>query len=303
MVKAKKRELVDKIIESSVAFWNFLRTGSRPLRDSNVAMPTQPRLRFAGPDGAKLVFYGPPSGVRGRIPLHNPTEERQRLRSLAVSATDLLGPAQLPLREFPIAVGLRPGEQASVPATIRLDLRTEPGPHELKLNVGGRDVAATVYVSEVVNLRIQPDEVTIVAGARHTYTRQFMVQNLSNITLSLGARCETPLFQSVDYGATILEGLAKASKKELIERVAAALENLGDTVAGTLVVTREAVTLAPGQMATGPVEFTLPPDLKPLHQYYAVLGLYGTTLRLNAYATAKSGREKDKAGERQGKRR
>lgn len=264
-----------------------------------MATPTQPNLRFAGPEDAKLVFFGPPSGVRGRIPLHNPTDEKLRLRSLRVSATDLLGPAQAPLREVPVAVRLRPGEQASVPATIRLDLRTEPGPHQLTLNVAGRDVPATVYVSEVVNLRIQPDEVTIVVGAKNTYTRQFMVQNFSNVKVSLGARCETPLFQAVDYEATILLGLARASRKELNEKVAAALDDLGDTVAGTLVVTREAVTLAPGEAVNGPVEFTLPPDLKPLHQYFAILGLYGATVRLNAYATAKAGREKEKEREKE----
>src|SRR5687768_18571935 len=82
-------------------------------------------IKFAGPDDAHLVFSGPPQRLTGTIPLINTSTDKQKLRTLEVSADVLKGPAQLPLQEVPFLVKLSPGQQVAVPGVISLDQKTD----------------------------------------------------------------------------------------------------------------------------------------------------------------------------------
>src|SRR5438552_17051800 len=140
-------------------------------------------VHLAGPEDTRLRFSGPPKALTGTIPLVNTGSEKQKVRSLAVNSEKLRGAARLPLREFPFFARLYGGEQASVPATLVLDPQTPPGAYDLELTVGARTLAATAYVSEVVDLRLDPAEITILAGKDTSYVRTLVVENAGNVAL------------------------------------------------------------------------------------------------------------------------
>src|SRR5215472_7451144 len=149
----------------------------------------QAAISLAVSDEAHLHFSGPPQGLRGSIPLVNTGSEKQKITSISVDSEKLLGAARLPLREMPFYARLYGGEQASVPATLVLDAQTPPGAYGLELRVGERTMAATAHVSEVVDLRLDPSQITILVGSDTSYTRTLVVENAGNVPLPTGAHC------------------------------------------------------------------------------------------------------------------
>jgi hypothetical protein len=248
-----------------------------------------PGIQFAGPPDARLVFSGPPQRLTGTIPLINTSADKQKLRSLAVAAGPLKGPAQLPIQEVPFSARLYPGEQAAVPGIISLAGGTAPGTYQIEVTVGDKSLPATVHVTEVVDLFIEPTEVTILAGAAQSYTRQFVAENRGNTDLPLGARCESPIFDSFDLASSLVIGLHKADKSSVKEMVRSFLTEWGDLQAGTLVIKRKPMVLRPGQRAVMEVEFVLPSELKPYRHYHANLQLYNAFLDVDIYTTKKIG--------------
>jgi hypothetical protein len=246
-------------------------------------------IQLAGPEDARLFFSGPPKALTGKIPLINSSADKQKIRSVAVSAGDLMGVAGLPLREFPFYAKLHPGEQANLSGRMMLDRRTPPGSYDIKITVGSRTLPATVYVTEVVDLRMQPRQIAIVAGSPGSYTRKFIFENSGNVDLPLGAQCEAPLFESFDLVGSMLIGLHKADKASAESMVKGFLREWSELQAGTLVINREPKILRPGQKAAIDVEFHLPPELKPLRYYHTNLRLYNAPLSVDIYTTAKVG--------------
>ena len=267
-------------------------TGSTPVSPPHA-------IHLAGPEDARLFFSGPPRALTGTIPLVNTGTDKQKIRSVAVSASDLLGAAGLPLREFSFYAKLGPGEQANISGKIMLDRQTRPGNYDIKITVGSRTLPATVYVTEVVDLRMQPRQITILAGSPSSYTRRFIFENQGNIDLPIGAKCEVPLFEPLDLASSMLIGLRKADKASAESMVKGFLREWSDLQAGTLVINREPKILRPGEKAIIDVEFQLPPELKPIRHYHANLRLYNANLKLDIYTTAKVGSEhKRKSGSR-----
>jgi hypothetical protein len=257
--------------------------------DGDTQLSGREGIQFAGPDDTRLVFSGPPQRLTGTIPLINTGADKQKLRSLVVAAGKLRGPAQSPLQELPFSAKLYPGEQASVPGVIALDPRTPPGSYEIEVTLGDKSLPATVHVTEVVDLQMEPTEITILAGSASSYTRKFIAQNLGNTDLPTGARCEAPLFDSFDLISTMLVGLRKSNKSSASEMVRGFLKEWSELQAGTLVINREPMILRPGQKVAVDVEFQLPPGLKPFRHYHASLQLYNATLAVDIYTTAKIG--------------
>jgi len=246
-------------------------------------------IQLAGPEDARLFFSGPPRALTGKIPLINSGTDKQKIRSVAVSAGDLLGAAGLPLREFSFYAKLGPGEQANISGKIMLDGKTPPGAYEIKITVGSRTLPATVYVTEVVDLRMQPRQITILAGSSSSYTRKFIFENVGNVDLAGGAQCEVPLFEPRDLTSSMLIGLHKADKTSAESMVKGILREWSDLPVGTLLINREPRTLRPGEKVVIDVEFQLPHDLKPIRRYHTNLQLYNANLKLDIYTTAKVG--------------
>jgi hypothetical protein len=245
---------------------------------------------LGGAEDTKLVFSGPPQALAGRIPIQNTTADKQKIRSIAVSGEALRGPAQLPLNEISFAARLAPGEQANVPGSIRLDPYTPPGAYDFEVTLGSKTLPATAFVNEVVDLRVQPDAITILAGNSYTYKRQFIAQNQGNTTLALGARCEAPIFDSFDLVSSMLIGLRKAStSNDSKAMVTSMLQEWAGLQAGTLVVTRDPIILGPGQSITGEATFELPRELKPLREYHVSVQLYNAIIFIKIYTSATFG--------------
>jgi hypothetical protein len=246
-------------------------------------------VHLAGPEDTRLRFSGPPKSLTGTIPLVNTGSEKQKIRSVAVKSDKLLGAARLPLREIAFYARLYGGEQVSVPATLVLDPQTPPGSYDLELTVGARTLAATANVSEVVDLRLDPVDVTILAGSATSYTRTLVVENAGNVSLPTGAQCEAPIFDSFDLVSTFLIGLNKGDRQSAESMTKAFLNEWANLKGGTLVTKRKAMVLAPGQKLAVDIEFHLPADLKPLRHYRANLQLYNAVLSVDIYTTAKAG--------------
>jgi len=252
------------------------------------ASVAQEAIQFAGSDDASLFFSGPPQGLSGNISLVNNGVEKQKIRTIGVKAERLQGPASLPLTEIPFYAKLYPGQQASVTGMIALDATTRPGKYEFQVTLGGRTVPATAQVAEVVDFRITPSGITILAGSSKKYTRQFVIENAGNVDLPTGSKCECPIFDSFDLITGLLTGLHNADKTSVETMVKGFLDEWANLEVGTLVITRSPVTLHPGDKITVDVGFELPSGLKPLRHYYANLQLYNAILGVDIYTTAKA---------------
>jgi len=257
--------------------------------NANPLPPGQQAVQLAVPEGARLTFAGPPQNLTGTIPLVNTGPDKQKIRTIAVSGEKLQGAANLPLKEIPFYARLSGGEQASLPASITLHAQTPPGKYDFQLTVGARTLEATAHVADVVDLRLDPSEITILAGADTSYTRTFVAENAGNVPLPTGAQCEAPLFDSFDLVSAMLAGLHKGDRKSAESMALAFLNEWADLEVGTLITKRTPMILGPGQKISVDLEFQLPAGLKPLRHYHANLQLYNATLSVDIYTTAKAG--------------
>jgi hypothetical protein len=267
--------------------------------DGDTPLSQQQAIELAGPEDARLFFSGPPEAVTGKIPLVNSSANKQRIQAVAVSAGDLKGASGLPLREFPFYAKLYPGEQANISGKIMLDRRTKPGSYDIEVTVGPRTLAATVHITEVVDLRVHPNEITILAGSSSSYTRKLTIENAGNLDLPIGARCEAPIFDSFDLLSSMLIGLHKADKNSAASMVKGFLQEWSELQVGTLVINRGPMILHPGQKVTIDVTFELPPDLKPLRHYHVNVQLYNAVLSVDIYTTAKTGSARNRKSDPQ----
>lgn len=247
----------------------------------------QVAIQLAASDNAPVFFSGPPHALQGNLPLVNTGAEKEKIRTIEVNTQELRGPASLPLKEIPFYAKLYPGQQASVTGTIALDPTTRPGKYDFEIMVAGKSVPATAQVAEVVDFRITPGNITILAGSSSTFTRQFVIENAGNVDLPTGSKCEATIFDSFDLITGLLTGLHNADKTSVETMVKGFLEEWANLEVGTLTISRMPVTVHPGQKLTVDVDFMLPAGLKPLRHYYANLQLYNATLGVDIYTTAK----------------
>jgi hypothetical protein len=247
-------------------------------------------LRIAGAANTRLSFAGPPSALTGAIPLINDTDTKLKLRSLGLSSPTLKGAAGLPLGETPFFATLYPGEQASVSAVISLDPSTPTGDHQFELTIGKQTVTADAHVEEVVDLRITPSQITILAGHETRYIRTLVADNAGNVDLPTGAECKAPVFDSHDITTAVVSGINESDKSTVETMVKDILIHIGDLQAGTLIVRRDPIVVHAGQRLTADVSFHLPAELKPQRHYSANLQLYNATISVDIYTTADYGR-------------
>lgn len=242
-------------------------------------------IQYANVDPKGVVFYGPPKMLRGTLPLVNPTDQKLKMQSLSVTTDTLRGPASLPLQTIAVGVRLMPGEQAAVRSTIQLDPQTAPGTYSFSVDVSGTSVPVTAHVTEVVDFRIEPSTVTLLAGSESSFERTFVIENAGNVPLPLGERCEAPLTDSIDLKTSMLHGLSNAGDAEVKEKVNAWLKDWGERMPGMLVVLRDPIVLSPGNKMTATATFQLPDTLQPFRCYTANLQLYNAFLTITVYTT------------------
>jgi hypothetical protein len=246
----------------------------------------QPSLQLA-PGAAPLLFSGPPHNLTGDIPLTNPGQEKQKLRSVMVKSDSLMGASSLPLTEMPFFAKLYPGQQARVTGTMVVDPRTPPGSYPFELTLGDQTLPAVANVEEVVDLRLQPSQITLLANGPGPYTRTFVAENKGNVDLPTGAQCDAPIFDSYDIPTALLIGLHEADKTSVETMVKEVLLKWSEIQAGVLITKRAPFILSAGQKKSVDLTFKLPKDLKPLRHYRASLQLYNASLFVDIYTTAK----------------
>lgn len=251
----------------------------------------RPSLQLAGTSKKRLFFTGPPQALTGLIPLVNHSDAKLKLRSIGLSSPSLKGAARLPLGTMPFYARLHPGEQADVPGTIMLDSSTPPGSHRLEITVGDTTVPVEAHVEEVVDLRMSPAQITILAGSTTSFTRTLVVENAGNVDLPTGELCETPILDSNDLASALVAGINDSDKSTIEAMVKGILLKWGELNAGTLVTRRPAMVLHPGQKLAVEIRFELPATLKPLRHYWANLQLYNAALSVDIYTTANYGRK------------
>ena len=251
----------------------------------------RPSLQLAGTPRTRLFFTGPPQALTGLIPLVNPSDAKLKLRSIGLSSSSLKGAARLPLGTMPFYARLYPGEQADVPGTIMLDSRTPPGNHQFEITIGDTTLAAEAHVEEVVDLRMSPGRITLLAGSAGSYAHTLVVENAGNVDLPTGNLCETPIVDSNDLASAMVAGINDSDKSTVEAMVKSILLHWGELQVGTLVTRRPAMVLHPGQKLAVEIQFELPDTLKPLRHYQANLQLYNATLSVDIYTTANYGRK------------
>lgn len=258
--------------------------------DTRNTAVAEPSLQLAGAANARLFFAGPPTALTGAIPLINETDTKLKLRTVGLRSATLKGAAGLPLREMPLFATLYPAEQATVPATISLDPSTPPGDYQFELTIGKQTVTVDAHVEEVVDLRITPSHITILAGHETTYTRTLVGDNAGNVDLPTGAECKAPVFDSHDIASAVVAGINESDKSTVETMIKDILLHVGELQAGTLIVRRDPIVVHPGQPVTADVSFHLPAKLKPQRHYNANLQLYNATISVDIYTTADYGR-------------
>lgn len=245
-------------------------------------------VHLAGSENVRLYFSGPPHTLTGMVPVINTSSDKQKIRSIAINSGKLRGVGGVPLSEIPFRTRLQGGQQANLWARLPLDPQTPPGRYDFEVTVGARTLPATAYVPEVVDLRAEPREITIIASAKiSSYTKTVVCENKGNVALLLGKQCEVPIFEADPLVSAVLNGLNKGDRNSLESMTKAALNELADLKAGTLVIKRKAVVLSAGQSVALDLKFELPAGLKAQHHYSLSVGLYNANLHVDIYTTTK----------------
>jgi hypothetical protein len=250
----------------------------------------------ASAETEKLVVAGPPHALHGQLQLRNDSDEKIKLRSLAVHDRAGDKGARKPrTATMHAAARLRPGEEALVGMRLEVSGQTAPGVYQMEVEIGDRSVPVQAHVTEHVDFKMEPSAVTLLVGANRVIEREFVAENAGNVPLPLGERCETPLLDSIDFITALREGLRKTVGIELKSRMEKILDQIGQVQVGPLVVQRERVTLRPGERRQITARFELPEDIKPSRHYRAVLELYNATLLVDIYTTEKAGTKRPPA--------
>jgi hypothetical protein len=243
---------------------------------------------LAGSENARLHFTGPPQALTGIIPVVNTSSSKQKIRSIAINSGKLLGAGGVPLREIPFRSRLQGGQRVNLLARIPVDPLTPPGSYDFEITVGSRTLPATAYVPEIVDLHVEPRELTIIASAKiSSYTKTVVCENRGNVVLLSGIQCEVPIFDADPLISTVLNGLNKSDRKSVESMTKAALDELADLKVGSLIIKRKGMALSPGQSVALDLQFLLPGGLKAQHHYSVSVGFYNANLQVEIYTTTK----------------
>jgi len=244
-------------------------------------------VHLAGSEDRRIHFSGPPHAITGLIPVVNTSSDKQKIRSIGINPGKLRAAGGAPLCEIPFRARLQGKQQANLRARLPLDPQTPPGIYEFEVTVGPRTLPATAYVPEVVDLHVEPRAITIIATAKaSSYTKTVVCENKGNVVLLLGNHCEVPIFEADPIITAILNGLHKGDRKSVESMTKAALDELADLKAGTMIIKRKGFALSPGQSAAVDFTFEIPAGLKPQHHYSLSVGLYNASVNVDIYTTA-----------------
>lgn len=240
-------------------------------------------LILAHAEDEPLVFYGQPGAIRGAVRLHNTSNEKVKLYGMPLDTPDIRGPGGAPLRQLQLSARLYAHQQATVPVMLQVDPATAPGTYEVSLQLGDRRRTAVVHVSEKIDLRLEPSRVSLHTEGEYVFQREFVVQNAGNVSLRLGSKCLALLVNPMELPAALRLGLKDACDQEPAEVLKAFLCAWSRRQVGNISLTREDITLEPGETRIETCTFTLPDNLRSFRRYDADMALYNATLHVTVY--------------------
>lgn len=238
-------------------------------------------LTFGHSKAEPIVFSGPPARLRGTIRVRNGSGDKVKLSSLPLRRAAVTAAAAQPALAISLAARVYPNQDVRLPATVALDPTTPPGTYEGSVDLGNGEQPVRMYVVEHVDLRVEPQQVFIFSDGDLVFERQFVAENAGNVPLVLGNQCVVPLGDLTDFKTAVRHGLkgacdAKASDDVLKAFFCAwAQQQVGD-----LSITREPITLAPGETRAVTVKFQLPEDIRRFRRYVVQLPLYTATVQV-----------------------
>jgi len=254
-------------------------------------------LRLEHGEDEPIVFYGPPTRLRGTLRLHNRSTEKLKLPMVALDLPKLRGPAKQPLDVLPMFGRVYANQQTRVPAVLNLDPSTPPGTYDGSLQIAGRRQPVRLHVTERIDLRFEPTDVSLFTEGTLVFTRDFVAENAGNVPLRLGEECVVPLGDTADLQAAVRRGLRGAcdAEKKSEDVIKSLLCAWSQQQVGTVSIKREDITLQPGETRPATVTFSIPDDLQPFRRYVTHLPLYNAALRLEVVTGQfKSGRRSEK---------
>lgn len=229
----------------------------------------------SGPDSAirlgdgPLVFSGRPPLITGELELRNPSDERVKVRALAMAGAagtkagpaKGAGPAFGPLK---LAARLDPGSSSRVRAHLRVDRFTPPGRYDTRVEVGGQALDAVVHVFERDSVRAQPRPVRLRGLAGETVSQPMVVTNQGNVSHALPDAGQVFVGEKDWFGRSLVYALREVSEEDGHEQY---LDRLLQEFRATLPaparlkVEADVTELAPGATAEVRLEVVLPEGL------------------------------------------
>jgi len=243
-------------------------------------LPKSPALTFAHAKDEPIVFYGPPGRLRGVVHVRNASDEKVKLTALPLQRSTLPATAR---QATAISLGARlyPNRDARLSAALALDPRTPPGTYEASVDVGEGEQPVRLHVVEHVDLRIEPQQVFIYTDGELTFQRELVAENAGNVPLELGRQCIVPLGDLTDLRLALRGGLKGAcDAKESDDVMKAFFCALSREQVGDLSITREPITLAPGETISTIVTFQLPENIRKFRRYVVQLPLYNAVVQV-----------------------
>jgi hypothetical protein len=260
----------------------------------------RPAVRFEPPPGTDLPVLTARGGrVRGELVLRNDGRVPVSVPAVRIRTPDELG---TPLVESWQAPELPPGEVARASLGASLDRLTPPGTYTVELELDGVVQPALLRVAEDVSLTLSERELVVVGDAGVEQTRTLLVTNRGNVPLLVRRIGPVDLEEDVPR-PSLLERLGvlppetDAPRATLLQRMGVVgyvraptaspddrqtticIAERDDEPRPTLTARlREAVTVAPGEVANTEWIVTVEGPLRPGVRYRATAPLYTADL-------------------------
>jgi hypothetical protein len=248
-----------------------------------VTQTRPPGLTLVHQQNEPIVFSGPPGRVTGTLNLLNTSNEKLKLTTVRLDAPMLTGAARQPLGELRIAARIYPNQQGAVPVTLPLDPCTAPGSYTAHIRVGDHIQSVVIHVTEHVDLHVEPDGVAINTDGERKFTREFVVENAGNVALPLGDKCFAPLLDSLGLSGVIHKGLKGACDRKFEETMHSLLCAWSNQQVGLVSLSRDNVTLKPGEKRVMKGAFELPDDIQSYRHFVADFELFNAAIHLDVY--------------------
>jgi hypothetical protein len=237
-----------------------------------VLKPTH-ALVVEGSADEPVVLVGPPTGLTGRIRLHNPSRDKVVLRDAGL--TDPSGVLRLPAPRHALApVVLRPDQGGNVPLSIAVDATTPPGEYRAELDVGGGPRPVILRVTEAFDLKVLPNSLVLANLPGVSQTKRIIITNTGNVAFTIADPGVVDLRDDMPHGQVVRIAIEPSRAREtpdLEALVAALLEAREETApVGRLdvrILGGRVVDLQPGETEAVELEITLQGELPRHHRY------------------------------------